>query len=284
MITRQKSLLYFLKVARRPVAQAELMAWCFLLRHESNTGGGNAFYDFVPYGIGPCSFALLQEVRKLQAKGFLCFDEENDWRLAPTATVEAPPAEISGDVSRIVSRFSTMSSRDLTGYITTRFPEYEHSDRQDPRTERQTAVFTVGYEGASVDAFLNLLLHNGIKRIIDVRRNPIARRYGFHKSTLMQLCSRLDIHYVHVPDLGIESQKRRCLETFEDYVKLLNEYSRTTLKNKQSQVLAVSDLAQEIPSALVCMERNPKYCHRSRLAKKVASILNVPVSHLSVNG
>lgn len=46
------------------------------------------------------------------------------------------------------------------------------------------AVYTVGYEGLMLDGLLDLLLRVGIKRLIDVRCNPVARRFGFHKSTL----------------------------------------------------------------------------------------------------
>ena len=67
MLTRQKVLLLMLKYAGRPVQRVELMKWCFLLRHQSETGGGSSFYDFVPYKYGPFSFALYQEIEKLQS-------------------------------------------------------------------------------------------------------------------------------------------------------------------------------------------------------------------------
>ena len=67
MLNRQRVVILLLKLADRPVSRTELTKWCFLLRHESETQGGSAFYDFVPYRFGPLSFALYQETEKLEA-------------------------------------------------------------------------------------------------------------------------------------------------------------------------------------------------------------------------
>jgi uncharacterized protein (DUF488 family) len=48
-----------------------------------------------------------------------------------------------------------------------------------------------------------------IRRLIDVRSNPTARRYGFHESTLDRLVNRLSIEYRHFAELGIRSEIRR---------------------------------------------------------------------------
>jgi hypothetical protein len=45
-------------------------------------------------------------------------------------------------------------------------------------------IVTIGYEGRSLEAFLNLLLQNSVTLLCDVRRNPLSRKYGFSKSTL----------------------------------------------------------------------------------------------------
>ena len=45
-------------------------------------------------------------------------------------------------------------------------------------------IFTIGYEGATVDEFLTALRDAGVKRVIDVRALPLSRRAGFSKSPL----------------------------------------------------------------------------------------------------
>ena len=84
------------------------------------------------------------------------------------------------------------------------------------RPKAEPAVYTkIGYEGLMVDSLLDILLRKGISRLVDVRCNPIARRYGFHRSTLMGLCADLGIEYVHVASLGVPSAWRVNLSDSE---------------------------------------------------------------------
>ena len=83
MLLRQKILLLMLKFAGRPVQRVELMKWCFVLRHESESKGGNSFYDFVPYKYGPFSFALYQEIEKLESTSYILSHGEFAWKLNP---------------------------------------------------------------------------------------------------------------------------------------------------------------------------------------------------------
>ena len=144
-------------------------------------------------------------------------------------------------------------------------------------------MFTAGYESLSVDAFLNLLVESGIERLIDVRQNPVARRFGFHKSTLSRLLGHLKIEYVHVPELGIPSSFRQDLDSYEDYDRLFKRYEAATLSSEKPAISNVARLVSERPSVLVCMEADPKYCHRSRLATRVAAATSLPVTHLRVH-
>ena len=98
-----------------------------------------------------------------------------------------------------------------------------------------------GYEGLQIDGFLNILLEAGIEQIIDVRHNPISRRYGFHKSTLSGVCGRLNIEYKHVPEVGIPSELRANLRQPSDYIPLFQEYEKKTLS---SQPLAVERIGK----------------------------------------
>jgi uncharacterized protein (DUF488 family) len=115
-------------------------------------------------------------------------------------------------------------------------------------------VFTAGYEGLSIDGFLNLLIVSGIRRLIDIRNHPIARRYGFHKSTLQRLTDRLEIDYVHFPELGIRSEDRQGLVDQEAYDTLFDKYEKTVLQNERQAIRQVGRLVTELPSVLVCME------------------------------
>ena len=176
-----------------------------------------------------------------------------------------------------------MSLECLLDNVYKQYPAFTVNSRRQKLAVRKTAplaVYTSGYEGASIDGFLNRLMTTGIKHLIDVRRNPIARRYGFHRSTLKRLCESLDIAYTHLPELGIESEMRQSLDTQEDYDKLFERYRQSTLVDEKLAVERVAELVKESPSVLVCMEAQPKCCHRSHLATAVSKRSKLKVDHL----
>ena len=287
MLNRQKVLLHFLKLAGRPVSRYELTKWSFLLRHESESAGGSAFYDFLPYQYGPFSFALYQELDKLENQNFVQPHGKNHCVLDKevSSDLPSPGRKVEQDIDNVLRTFACSSREKLTDYVYDQFPSFTVNSKirqLEARPTSKPAVFTAGYEGRSVDSFINLLIRSGVSRMIDVRKNPIARRYGFHRSTLNRLCGYLDIDYVHVPDLGISSEKRQGLEGMDDYATLFKNYERTTLKTEKESIAQVTSLIKERPSVLVCMEADPVCCHRSRLANVVAKRSRLPIRHLGV--
>lgn len=285
VLNRQRCLLYMVERAKRLVTHLELTKWAFLLAHEMPSHGGSAFYDFLPYKYGPFSFALFHESADLVRNGYLRdaqVDERSAWLRVEdveSGTVDLP-SELQADAGRIVDRFASWSSDALIDYVYNGFPWYTANSQirqMQDRPVAQCAVYTVGYEQWSVDQLLNGLMKCGIVRIIDVRHNPVARRYGFHKSTLSQLASKVSIEYVHVPELGIPSELRRDLQCPRDYVDLFGEYSRSILPQKQDAVARVSRLIAEKPSVLLCMEADPAMCHRTTLAVEVSRRTGLPV-------
>ncbi len=285
MLTRQKVLLQILAAAGRPVQRVELMKWCFLLRHESDSCGGNTFYDFVPYRFGPFSFGLYQEIGKLRDQNYVLDSPEQTWQHNPdlaTPGSETSPA-LGRDVSGIISRFSHFSSDRLLDYVYERHPHFTvNSERKRlaPRPKADLAIYTAGYEGVSIDSFLNMLVERGVSRLIDVRNNPISRRYGFHKSTLCRLAASLGIDYAHIPELGIGSEQRRLHSAEGGREVLFADYESTTLAEETGALTFLAGLVQEQPSALICMEAEPECCHRGRLAVVVSAMTGLPIVHL----
>ena len=283
MLNRQKTLLLLLEVARRPVSKLELTKWAFVLREETPSRGGSAFYDFLPYRYGPFSFCLYQEMAALIRDGYV--EDGESW--APTVLADeltqTMPKALSRDVQHVVERFSKKSVNRVVDYIYSTYPRFTVNSEQRKMAERYVAspsVYTAGYERLSVDAFLDRLIQNGIQRIIDVRNNPVARRYGFHKSTLTRLADRVAIQYVHVPELGIPSVLRRNLCSREDYDALFDKYISETLAREANAIDRVAKLMADKASVLVCMEADPASCHRSRLAETVSQKTGLPIRDL----
>lgn len=285
MLNRQKTLLNLLVSASRSVSRIELTKWAFLVREETPSRGGNAFYDFLPYKYGPFSFCLYREMDGLVQDGYVEVNQNSNWIPTNLAedVIQSLPNNVRLDGCRIVKRFQAGTPDNLISYVYERYPSFTVNSQLRQLAQRfivEPAVYTGGYEQLSVDAFLNRLISRGIRRIIDVRNNPVARRYGFHKSTLSRLASYVDIKYVHVPELGIESSRRRNLDTFEDYQELFDEYEANTIQVQAAAVNRVASLVQEMASVLVCMEADPRCCHRSRLAKAVSGATGLPIQDL----
>lgn len=285
MLNRQKAILCILKKAGRAVHRLELTKWCFLLSREMPSKGGASFYQFVPYHYGPFSFCLYREADTMVAEQYLEELDNKTWALAgrsPTPT-RILSRSITKDISNLVEKFKNKSLQELLDYIYTHYPFFTVNSRQGRRMARPVAplaVYTAGYEGLLIDGFLNMLVQRGITRLIDIRNNPVSRRYGFHKTTLDRLCRSLDIDYVHFPELGIHSQNRRNLKTFDDHQAVFTQYKAFTLNVELNAIDRVTKLITEKPSVLVCMEANPAYCHRTLLAKHIAYKTSLPVKHL----
>ncbi len=288
MLNRQKCILYMAERAGRAVSRLELTKWAFLLAREMPSRGGSSFYDFLPYQYGPFSFVLFREAGTLVRDGFLretTVGPRDAWERVHDVPAggRSLPLDVRSDAAKVVERFGNTDVSDLIDYVYARFPWYTVNSqirRLSHRRVRRTGIFTIGYEGCSVDRLLDVLMRKGIERVVDVRQNPVARRYGFHKSTLSRICGELGIDYVHVPEVGIPSAFRRDLDGPAAYARLFAEYEKGLLAHQSDAVAAIARMMVEKPSALMCLEADPNRCHRSRLADAVASVTQLPVRHI----
>lgn len=286
MLYRQRALLALLDLAGGKATHTEVTKWAFLLREETPSRGGSAFYQFVPYKFGPYSFCLYQEIAALIRDGYLT-ETEHTWVLS-TAGVSAGKAadtSVRADAARIMRAHRGKSRNALIDYVYERFPAFTVNSeirKLEARPAAPCAVYTAGYEGLLVDGFLNGLIREGIARLIDVRNNPVSRRYGFHKTTLDRLCRKLGIEYVHFPALGITSDQRQDLDVPGVRQSLFDTYERSTLPANRAAIERVGELMRETPSVLVCMEACHSECHRSRLATAVSAATGLKTHHLTL--
>lgn len=287
MLIRQRVLVTMLQSAGGTVSKLQLMKWAFLLSHETQSRGGDNFYRFVPYHYGPYSFSLQQEMECLIRDGLVQGSNNIAWKLtlAGQETLLVVPVEISRDVRSILNKYGQQSVSELIDSIYSRYPWFTINStrmwrRQQARPQARLAIYTIGYEGLLVDAFLNEILVQGLEAILDVRNNPVSRRYGFHKNTLARLCQAVGLKYYHFPELGIPTESRQELHSQAHYNSLFASYEHGVLTRERGSVEAVSKIMTTAPAVLVCMEANPNYCHRSRLANTLGSLTSLSIMHL----
>lgn len=290
---RQKAILDLLVEAGRPLSSTVFVKLIFLLRHETELEKDRTFYDFVPYKFGPFSFALYWDLRGLKQNGYVTPGEERveicrQMLDKVEQKTEELPESIRQAVTTVISRYGRLSQKALVESVYANYPWYTVNSKlaasvlsasyRPPRA--QPAIFTAGYEGKSVDLFFNDLLRRGITAVIDVRANPISRKYGFTRHQISEIAEKLGIDYWHVPNLGIPSRFRADLNSYESYQRLLNQYEQKMLPMQEASLREVARFMRQRPSVLVCVERDVRYCHRSRLAEAVSRLNGLEVVHL----
>lgn len=128
-----------------------------------------------------------------------------------------------------------------------------------------TRVFTIGYEGATVDEFLTALKKAGVEQVADVRAIAASRRPGFAKSSLAANLASAGIGYRHLRALGTPKPGRDAAKK-GDRATLERVYAgQLELSEAQAEAAALDEMVRERPTALLCFERDPSMCHRSLL-------------------
>jgi len=268
------------------VSRLRLVKLLFLLRHESELPPSKS-YDFLPYLHGPFSFTLYRDLNMLSRQQLLHEPRRNTWSLTEGGRVEAGRLDVAScrEVDRIAARYCSRTTPDLLNYI---YSEYEWSatrskkcrETSKPATSKPTTVYTIGCGGTTVDGLIRTLIINQVERVVDVRSNPVSRVFGFHKSRLQHLLRKASISYEHHPGLGIAQDDRFGTESPPARRRLLDRYAETTLAQEHAEVVEIAESSKSSHTALLCQERDPEVCHRSRLADCIGSLSSLSVRHL----
>lgn len=281
LYARQKLLLALLDAIGGSASSLDFQKLLFLYCHEQQQ---KPAYEFVPYRYGGFSFTSYADRRRLIERNLL-EKEDNFWKLTKAGRRAASPApSLKRELATFARSYSKLRGDALVAETYRRFPYYAiRSEIAESllRKERQSlaaivaarprpvesGICTIGYEGRSLEGFLNRLIGAGVTLLCDVRRNPLSRKYGFSKTTLANACQGVQIRYEHLPELGIASEERRGLVGQSAYNWLFDAYRHKTLP-KQSKALASIRqwVADDQRVALTCFEDQPQQCHRHCVA------------------
>jgi uncharacterized protein (DUF488 family) len=126
-------------------------------------------------------------------------------------------------------------------------------------------VFTIGYEGATVDEVLSALARAGVEQVADVRAIAASRRPGFSKTSLAASLAEAGIGYRHLRALGTPKPGRDAAKK-GDRATLERVYAgQLELPEAQAEAAALEAMVNDKPTALLCFERDPAMCHRTLL-------------------
>jgi len=135
--------------------------------------------------------------------------------------------------------------------------------------EKQT-IWTIGHSNRSIKTFLELLEEQNIQILVDVRSFPTSKIEHFKREEMARWLLQNGVEYVWLgKELG---GYRRGGYKAHMRTKLFKEGIEKLLK-----------LAEQKRTCIMCMEPNPKYCHRRFISAHLER-KNVQVIHIIAKG
>jgi uncharacterized protein (DUF488 family) len=268
---RRKILLELINVFGGEINRTKFFKLLFLF----SQGKPSPFYNFVPYRFGCYSFLAENDLRILKKYGYL--DNSDQLKLVSQINFLESSDIYLSELKSLKNEFCNYSNDELISYVYNKYPAYTvnsvvkdsylvHSAQNQYSSGDSKVLFSIGYEGKDIDLYLNRLIENKVELLCDVRKNPLSMKFGFSKNQLMNYCEKLDIKYMHFPELGIDSSFRKNLNEQADYENLFNHYNNSILPQKNNEIdnllLSISPFNK---IAFTCFEADYKSCHRSHL-------------------
>jgi hypothetical protein len=270
---RQQFLISFAREFHEPLSAVEFQKLLFLYLIRNNL----SYYDFVPYLYGGCSFQAVEDINTLQAMGWLEVSDRKIRYAGDDPAGTSLPFEGPGD--SIPKQLPKVRGNQLIKLVYEQYPYYAINSNLAPSIMDETGMarikaekerlkqsgqilFTIGYEGLSVERYFNTLIQNDIRVLCDVRNNPLSRKFGFSKINLQKYLGHIGIEYVHIPELGIVPEKRNHLGSDQDYRNLFKDYKASLPKRREYLERLYQLLQDNRRIALTCFEHEPSYCHR----------------------
>ena len=285
---RQKALLALLDIFNGQLSKIDLQKYMFLYVKEFSA---NEHYAFIPYHYGSFSYELYKDLYTLERNGLLSI-KDNQIETNAKDFFDDISIDEQQNMSRFSMKYKNLKGNKLIEYVYNKYPYYaikskisnkfissERLELYRPLKNNST-LYTIGYEGKKFEKYLNELIQEDIKVLVDVRKNAHSMKYGFSKKTLQNAVENLGIKYIHIPNLGIESENRQTLQTKADYDALFADYAKTFKSKKEDMQQLNSLIKSEQRVAITCFENDVNYCHRGVIAKKMKTNFKVKVEHL----
>ncbi len=284
MFYRRKIILALLQAFEGNLPKISLQKLLFLFASRQ----AKRDYDFVPYKYGCYSFSANADLTAMVGHGQLSEDKHNFTKIDTSDyfnKLNEKDKNILIEIKKSYGKLDTKSLIKLT-YLNYQYYAINSIITKEILTTEQynkillakptndkTTLYTIGYEGISLEEYLNRLIKNDVKVLVDVRNNALSMKFGFSKTQLKNFCASLNIEYLHIPEVGIQSDQRQELKTQTDYDNLFEVYKTQNLKKTISQQEQILNLLKDKKRiALTCFEANICQCHRKHLAEAIIEL------------
>lgn len=144
-------------------------------------------------------------------------------------------------------------------------------------------LFTIGYEGASVEDLVAALRAAGVIRLIDIRYSPYSKRDAFSREEFASAIEAYGVGYTHIRALGNPPAGREAARLGHRAVYREIMMGHLDGAEGQAGLRQALELAGAAPVCLMCLERAARHCHRSIVAERLADMGGLEVEHLTVS-
>lgn len=248
----------------------------------------NASYHFVPYKYGCFSFQANADLATMKKYEWVEENEKSWKKITKQSYFNELTESDKKALTELKNIFNHKSSEYLIKHTYRNHPYYAINSKiahqvlnqeelkkvvkQKPISTRK-ALFTIGYEGVSIEQYINKLIKADVKVLCDVRKNSYSMKYGFSKSQLKMACEGVGIQFLHIPEVGIVSDKRKELNNQSDYDLLFADYVKTVLpKTISEQEMILTLIKEHQRVAITCFEKDICQCHRKHLAEAICQL------------
>ena len=284
MFYRRKVILALLELFGGELEKIRLQKLLFLFSQQQI----KPEYEFIPYKFGCYSYSANADLTTMVSRNLLEATDSTFIKKDRSKYLHLLKLDDRLILSSTISQYGEMDSDALMKHTYKNFPywainsvkaasiltvaELENVQKQKSSLDK-TILYTIGYEGSSLEGYLNRLIKNGVQVLVDVRNNPLSMKFGFSKNLLKRYCESLGIIYMHFPEVGIQSDQRQELKTQADYEILFKKYRRDNLpQTKESQINILNILKTYKRIALTCFEADVCKCHRKHLAEAIVEL------------
>jgi uncharacterized protein (DUF488 family) len=141
-------------------------------------------------------------------------------------------------------------------------------------------IYTIGYEGVTLDAFVGALKSARVEVLLDVRAVPLSRKPGFSKNKLAARLAEDGIDYIGLKDLGTPAAGRDAAR--RGHIKEMRSIFRRHMKTgaAESELEAAAQIARKRRACLLCFEHDPQCCHRMIVADMISELNKQKIEHI----
>lgn len=141
-------------------------------------------------------------------------------------------------------------------------------------------LFTIGYEGSTIDRVIAALRSAGVAHLLDVRALPNSRKPGFSRRQLEAAVAEAGMRYTHLRGLGTPKAGRDAARRGD--VATMHRIFAGQLATHEAaadleRAMAIGD---EGGACLLCFERDHAACHRDIVAGLMRGRTGARVVHL----